>query len=172
MRLKAKRQNYTYFEGDVEEDSDEISGLEEETLNILNMNNKLLFKVEKKIDKLEKRLNNVPTKEDKIRFQRIYLTKDENLTIVFTVICKTHGFKSKNEWNFRKDIDYNDQLLYQSNVSYLLKSNKIMDYINRDIMKRICIEASCCSICCLTIARLEHSFGHFRLFKQECRCML
>ncbi|CAI2376764.1 unnamed protein product [Moneuplotes crassus] len=136
MRLKAKRQNYTYFEGDVEEDSDEISDLDEETLNTMNMNNKLLLKVEKKIDKLEKHLNNVPTKEDKIRFQRIYLTKDENLTIAFTVICKPHDFESKNEWKFRKDIDYNDELLYQSNVSYLLKSNKIMDYINRDIMNK------------------------------------
>lgn len=86
IRLKAKRQNYSYFEGDVEEESEDISDLEEETLTNMKINHKLLLKIESKIDKLEKHLNNSPTKEDILRFRRIYLTKEENLTIALTVL--------------------------------------------------------------------------------------
>ena len=104
MRLKAKRQNYTYFEGDIEEESSDASDLDDEVLEGMSMNNKLLLKVEAKVEKLERHLNNVPTKEDKERFLKTYLTREENFTIALTVINKPHDFESKTEWKFRKDI--------------------------------------------------------------------
>jgi len=67
MRLKAKRKNYSYFEGEDDEESSEISDLEDEHLEGLSMNNKILIKIEVKIEKLEKHLIHVPNQEDKIR---------------------------------------------------------------------------------------------------------
>ena len=104
MRLKAKRQNYTYFEGDIEEDSSEISDIEGENFEGINMNNKCLLKFEHKIEKLEKHLNNVPMKIDKLRFQKMYLSKEPNFMLALTVITKPHDFESRTEWEFRSDI--------------------------------------------------------------------
>jgi hypothetical protein len=104
MRIKAKRKNYSYFEAEGDEESSEVSDFEDEQFEGLTINNKLLLKIEAKIEKLEKHLNNVPTKADKIRFLKCYLAKEENFMIVLTLITKPHDFESKAKWKLRPDI--------------------------------------------------------------------
>lgn len=104
MRLKAKRKNYSYFEGDTEEESSDMSDLDEEQIEGLTFNNKLMLKIEAKIEKLERHLNEVPTKEDKLRFLKLYLAKEDNFIIVLTLITRPHDFECKTSWKVRSDI--------------------------------------------------------------------
>ena len=47
---------------------------------------KLAMKIESKIEKLERHLNRVATKDERDRFVKLYLTKDDNFMVIISLI--------------------------------------------------------------------------------------
>ena len=103
IRLKAKKKNYSYFEGESDNESSDASEIDED-FEALSGNNKISLKVESKIDKLEKHLNQNPTKDDKIRLITTYLVKEDNFLVAITLMTRPNDFESRTVWRYRKDI--------------------------------------------------------------------
>ena len=103
IRLKAKKKNYSYLEGESDDESSDVSEIDED-IDALSANNKISLKVEAKIDKLEKHLNQNPTKDDKIRLLTTYMVKEDNFMVAITLITRPNDFESRSVWRLRRDI--------------------------------------------------------------------
>lgn len=97
---------------------------------------KLAMKIESKVDKLEKMLNRVTTTDERDKFVKLYLTKDDNLMVIIDLICKPHEFDSKAQWISRKDVDYGDELIFTYLRNVWIKPRRILDYINKDVSNK------------------------------------